>query len=221
MTNFSALSAAELVAAFNALVAEVGSAVGAKPVARFADRKTAIARCEKIERARDEIVAARAEADAALAASAAIETAKAKTPAAYVRGTCPSCGSGPDSGNITCGQGTKSGDIVNEHQAYCHGRGHEFNYDTGRKITRPSKTSTAAAAAALIAASWADPEVRAARLARVGVRAPLADGTTREFPSVAKAFIALGVPTSKIIPLRLRLKADGEFTLGSAKFVAA
>ncbi len=220
MTNFSALSAAELVAAFNALVAEVGSAVGAKPVARFADRKTAIARCEKIERARDEIVAARAEADAALAASAAIETAKAKTPAAYVRGTCPSCGSGPDSGNITRGQGTKSGDIVNEHQAYCHGCGHEFNYDTGRKITRPSKTSTAAAAA-LIAASWADPEVRAARLARVGVRVLLADGTTREFHSVAKAFIALGVPTSKIIPLRLRLKADGEFALGSAKFVAA
>lgn len=84
-------------------------------------------------------------------------------------------------------------------------------------IRKASRSS----ASAQIAASWRDPEVRAARLARVAVR--VVDAETRgtaDFPSVAKAFDALGLPKSKIIPLRMRLKESGAVEFGGFTFRA-
>jgi hypothetical protein len=79
------------------------------------------------------------------------------------------------------------------------------------KEYRPDGSVPKAAAApsadrsAAIAATWADPEVAAARAQRSKV---VVEGRG-EFRSVKAAFIALGLPVSKHIPFRMQLKAKG------------
>jgi hypothetical protein len=117
----------------------------------------------------------------------------------YVRGKCPKCGAESD---ITCGRVVERNgkqDIVSEHEATCHSCGHEFNYDTGRAL------KARASASAALAASWADPEIRADRLARVGCTV-VGHG---DFPSVAKAFAALNLPMGRHIRTRMEMKHAG------------
>ena len=185
----NAPTAAQLLAAYNTAAATCG-----KPaVKRFSDRKTAERRTAEM-----------------IAAAAALVTAQAQAPksaaANYVRGQCPKCGSTTD---ITCGQAKdrKSGQVVvNEHQAQCHSCGHEFNYETGKPIRR---NASAGARAFGGAESWADPAVRAARVARHAVRFTGQRQGAREFRSVAHAFEQLGLPMSRHIAFRVQLKAAG------------
>lgn len=60
-----------------------------------------------------------------------------------------------------------------------------------------------------VAASWADPEVYKARLARHGVKVTH-DGVTTEHRSVNEAFRHYRLPASKHIRFRLGLKATGK-----------
>ncbi len=73
--------------------------------------------------------------------------------------------------------------------------------------------SFAASRAAAIAASWAKPEVAAARASRHHV---LANGT--EYRSTQAAFRALHLPMAKMIPVRMELKAKGSATFSGVKF---
>ena len=117
MSDFNVRTAttAELVAFYNTHASA--------PIKRFADRKTAERRCLELQ------------ATAAfLNAHPAPAPAAAPTPAAYVPGTCPACGSSSD---ITCGTVVERHgrqDVVREHEAMCHACGHEFNYNTGRPL---------------------------------------------------------------------------------------
>lgn len=60
-----------------------------------------------------------------------------------------------------------------------------------------------------IAASWADPSVAAARMTRHGV-VVTCNGSTGEFKSVRAAFSALGLPDSKHIRFRMKVKELGQ-----------
>jgi capsule polysaccharide export protein KpsE/RkpR len=63
--------------------------------------------------------------------------------------------------------------------------------------------------AAGISASWADPEVRDARLTRQGV-AVVVGGKASQYNSTKAAFEALGLPISKHIRFRMKLKEAGK-----------
>jgi hypothetical protein len=65
--------------------------------------------------------------------------------------------------------------------------------------------------AAGVAASWSDPAVMASRLQRDGVKVTRTDVEGQEpqaFRSVNKAFVELGLPVSKHIRFRMKLKAS-------------
>jgi hypothetical protein len=177
----------EILAAYNA----AAKFLGEKPVARFADRKTAERRLAAIT--------------ARLPAIKPAPTAAAK----YVCGTCPKCG---DSANgITVGRINDRGQEVDEHVGLCHVCGHTFNYDTGRAAKFSNER--AATNGAGVSASWQVAEVRAARIARVHLTA---NGVA--YRSVAKAFAALHLPTSQIQKFRLALKAAGALEFAGHKF---
>lgn len=186
-TQISAAKTAELVAFFNANCA----AAGAKPVAKFADRKTA-------ERRVAELVAK-------LPKPAKTEAA------AYKVGTCPKCG---DSTNgITCGKVvTLKGkqEVINEHEAMCHVCGHEFDYETGKPLRK--KAAVNPGAAKQIAESWKDESVYAARVTRNNVKV---DGVV--YTSVREAFVKLGLPMGTHIKFRMNLKAAGKLTDGAGR----
>jgi hypothetical protein len=94
-------------------------------------------------------------------------------------------------------EGTKAGENYFHH--HC---GKTFRPDgTMPKAPAPASADRSAA----IAATWADPEVAAARAQRSKV---VVEGRG-EFRSVKAAFIALGLPVSKHIPFRMKLKAKG------------
>jgi hypothetical protein len=193
--NFATATTAELVAFYNAAAAQLGQ----KPVARFSDRKTAEARCAKIA------------AELPVAAPvAAAEPVKAE----YQRGHCPACGNSSD---ITCGTVIErhgKQELVREHEALCHGCGHEFNYDSGKPL---KARKVAANQGAAVAASWAKPGVREARALRHAV---LVAGRG-QFDSVAKAFAALNLPSNKIIRTRAALVAGNRVTLEGFEFSLA
>lgn len=181
---------AELVAFFNANCA----AVGVKPVAKFADRKTA-------ERRVAELVAK-------LPKPAKTEAAK------YTQGTCPACG---DSTNgITCGTVINlhgKQEVINEHEAMCHVCGHQFNYETGKAL--PKKGAANPQAGKHIAESWKDADTYAARITRNNVKV---DGVV--YTSVREAFVKLGLPLGTHIKFRMNLKAAGKLTdAGGRKWV--
>lgn len=87
-----------------------------------------------------------------------------------------------------------------------------------KKAARGSSSNTPETRGAADArkASWKVPEVRAARSTRHGV---VVDGV--EYRSVAKAFLALGLPYEKHIKFRGELKKAGHAEFGGHKFVLA
>ena len=127
------------------------------------------------------------------------------------------------------------GDTIASHA--CLGCGCEFNIQTG-EITlegeqqpekqpekQPEQTTnddekkaaSKAKASASIAKSWEDEGVRAARKIHHSVTV---DGVQGTFRSVREAFKHLGLPDSKHIPFRLKLKAEGTktFTFGKLSY---
>jgi hypothetical protein len=119
--NVRTASAAELLAFYNQHAG--------KPVRRFADRPTAERRCRE------------------LAATLTFLSTQAPTEQPemlnkpYRVGVCPKCGAHED---ITCGQvrTLRNGlqEVINEHEAFCHPCGHEFNYATGEPVKRRKRT---------------------------------------------------------------------------------
>jgi rubredoxin len=201
--NFATLTSAELVEFYNARAAELGAA----PVKRFSDRKTAEARCAKI--------AAERWAREAAPAPAPVVVEPAPAAPAYVAGTCPKCGATTD---ITCGRVVEHGGrqhVVNEHEALCHGCGHEFNYDTGRPLR---KARAPGARAESIAASWKDPAVAAARITRTSVRVTDPRGGSGNYKSVREAFLVLALPLGQHIRFRMALKAAGAAEIQGHRF---
>lgn len=75
--------------------------------------------------------------------------------------------------------------------------------------------STKAKRAESITNSWKDPAVAAKRAERHAVRV---DG--HEYRSMMAAFQALGLPTSKLVKFRMRLKAEGKLTEFGREWVA-
>lgn len=94
-------------------------------------------------------------------------------------------------------EGTKAAD--NNFHHHCV---KEFRPDgTMPKAPTPASADRSAA----ISATWANPEVAAARAQRSKV---FVEGRG-EYRSVKAAFVALGLPISKHIPFRMKLKASG------------
>lgn len=134
----------------------------------------------------------------------------------YQHGTCPACGSNTD---ITCGEVIELRNmqrVVNEHKAYCHGCGHEFDYDTGKPLRAKASSSTTRSAA--IAASWTDKKVAQARAARHRVRVTDPRGGQGNYNSVREAFITLALPLGQHIRFRATLKAAGQAHFGAYQF---
>lgn len=234
MSAYSALSAAELLAAFNALTGQ--------SVARFSSRAAGEARMAAAEAVAAENAAAAAtvaeavaqahadfaqegassvladEADDAAADEADLDHAaacEARKAAARVSGdwsrTCPGCGGCED---ITYAglEGTGAAD-----RHFCHQCSTEWFPNTGRIYTAPVASASRSAA---IAASWARPEVAAARAARSSVTVQRASGGPVEaFASVPAAFKKLGLPGGQMVAFRIKLKAAGTLSFGSFIFV--
>lgn len=78
-----------------------------------------------------------------------------------------------------------------------------------RKAPRALTAAERKSASAGIAASWTDPDVYAARLTRQGTFVTVGK-KTHEYNSVRAAFEALGLPISKHIRFRMKLKEAGE-----------
>lgn len=188
--NVTTAKTAELVAFYNEHAA--------KPVTKFADRKTAERRV-----------------------SALLATLKPAPKAEHTPGTCPNCCATTD---ITCGQvvDTKRGQhVVNEHEAFCHSCCHEFNYDTGRAIRRRAAQSGNTTRSAAIAESWKNKSVAAARATRHGVRVTDPRGGQGSYKSVREAFLVLALPLGQHIKFRGALKQAGKAEFGGFKFKLA
>ena len=119
---------------------------------------------------------------------------------------CPSCGATHDQ-TYAGEEGTAAGERM-----FCHHCSTEYHTD-GRIFKRPASSLSRSAA---IAASWANPEVAAARATRVEV---VVEGMGA-FKSVPAAFRALNLPMGRMIPFRLVIKAQGEatFTMGDREY---
>jgi hypothetical protein len=141
---------------------------------------------------------------------------------AYVDGSpvCPSCGGHVD---VTAGEviETKRGQrVVNEHIAFHHACGHEWDMNTGKPRRRAADKGAATRAAA-IAASWQNPEVAAARATRHGVKVTGPNGGQATYKSVREAFVELGLPLGRHIKFRGALKAAGKQEIAGFKFKLA
>jgi hypothetical protein len=121
---------------------------------------------------------------------------------------CPFCGGT----ELTSGHGHDDGSITDEHLFTCHDCGKEYDVNTGEEFVAKETDATRAAA---IAASWLNPETAAKRAERHGCEV---DG--QYFPSVRKAFLALGLPLAKHISFRMDLKKYGEQAFGKHSFVS-
>jgi len=198
--QLSAAKTSELVAFYN----ECAALLGRKPVTRFASRTVAELRCADIG-----IEATLHREELAKAAA----PAKASKKAAWDRESCPSCGTKHDQtvGRVVERNGRQ--EEVDQHVGFCHHCNHTYNVNTGRPAKFTGEASSAERAAA-IAASWNDPEVKAARVARHSVTV---NGV--EYRSVREAFRALGLPDSKHIKFRMDLKATGKQAFNGLVFI--
>lgn len=224
----SAMNGPELLALFN----EAATLVGAPICKRFASLTSGFTRTMKmVEQAK-----AHESAHGSIAAEPAVEPVsvtkekvaakikkapaevfekpKAKKAATGAKvweipedGSCPKCG-GPD-GDITPA-GLE--DTAAEQRQFCHGCSFEWHPETGKEYKAPKETEGLRSAA--IAKSWADPAVAAARSERTGV----AVKGKGEFPSVRKAFVALGLPLAKHIKFRGDLKKAGTLEINGLVF---
>lgn len=215
--QFAAVQAFDIAAAKTGELVEFYNAHAEAPVKKFADRKTAerrvselvaaivAARAEKVEKA-----GKKAEGVARGSKKAEREAEAARRLAAAKKGHCPQCGSKSD---ITHGRIVERGGKQHEvdmHVATCHSCGHDFNHETGK----PAKYSGSGERSEAISKSWADPDVHARRVTRHKVKV---NGV--EYPSLYQAFVALGLPVSKLIKFRLELKASGKQKFEGNAFV--
>lgn len=130
-------------------------------------------------------------------------------------GVCPACGDRHN--GITVGRINKACQETRLHEATCHVCGQEFHADTGEPLKARASNVSASAA---IAASWRDPEVRAARVERCPVRVVTPAGNTLEFRSMRPAFAKLGLPMGVMIRTRMNLKAARSLDFQGYKFYA-
>ena len=194
--DFAAFSTAELVTMYNELTG--------KSIKKFSSRAAGL---RQVASAYDVSQVEAEAAKAAVAAQFAAEAADRKAAAAESKDfshTCPACGRTQD---ITPAglEGTAA-----ESRNFCHGCSTEWFPETGKLYTAP-KASPARAAS--IAASWAKPEVAAARASRSSVT--VSGGgldSTLEYPSLRAAFAALNLPLGQHIKFRGQLKAAGVLT---------
>ena len=151
-------------------------------------------------------------AQAAATVAEAVAQAHADHAAAqdYTR-TCPKCGATQD---ITPAglEGTTAAD-----RNFCNHCSTEWFPATGKIYKAPASSAQRAAS---IAASWANPEVAAARAIRssVTVSGGSLKGTVA-YPSLRAAFVALGLPLGQHIKFRGQLKAEGVKKFINFKFV--
>lgn len=203
--NVTTATTAELVAFYNAK--------SAKPVKKFADRKTAERRVAALLAAdqQQNLVKVTAQEVAAAARRAMAEN---KIHSDH-RLTCPECG---DTDNLTTGavkllRGMQH--VVNEHIADCHMCGHEWNIETGKPVRKSAASPERSAA---IAATWQDKKVAKARAVRHAVEVTTPKGKTASHRSVREAFMVLALPLGQHIKFRGQLKAAGKADFGGYKF---
>lgn len=194
--QIAAATTAELVAYYNSHAA--------KPVKKFADRKTA-------ERRVAELVAQASAAPAPAIDKNATRAAEKAAAAALIAerlsaGQCPHCGGDASSQTGNGPEGTHKGD----NETFCHECGGAYDNATGARRS-PMNGNTNAARAAAIAKTWQDPETHARRSSRMRV---LVNGA--EYKSVAAAFRALKLPLAKHIAFRGQLRDAGALNFTTA-----
>lgn len=193
MKNVIEMTSKEMIAEYNSLTG--------KNITKFSTRAVGE---KQLEKARSKFVAELKNVREELVA----EVEKAAEPVAkeyhYSVDGCPSCGAKED---ITPAglEGTAGGERL-----FCHNCSTEFHQD-GRIYNAPAKSKTLSES---IKASWKNAEVAAKRAKRDHVEVE-GKGV---FPSVLKAFQALGLPVSKHIKFRMELKAQGSAKFGSYNF---
>lgn len=200
--NVTTATTAELVAFYNAK--------SAKPVKKFADRKTAERRVAALLAADQQQNLVKVTAQEVAAAA---RRAMAADNAHELR--CPECG---DTDNLTTGavkllRGMQH--VVNEHIADCHMCGHEWNIETGKPVRKSAASPERSAA---IAVSWQDKKVAEARAARHAVEVVTPDGKKIWHSSVRHAFLVWSLPLGQHIKFRGQLKAAGKADFGGYKF---
>ncbi len=126
-----------------------------------------------------------------------IETERTALVDAFNSITCPNCGETHDQ-TMAGEEGTTAGD----ERAFCHHCCTEYWLETGKIYKAPAQSE---ARAKSIAASWQDPEVRAARAARHKVVVE-----NELYASLAKAFDALDISTKALIRVRQQLVLLGK-----------
>jgi hypothetical protein len=193
--NVSTAKTSELVAFYNAHAA--------KPVNKFADRKTA-------ERRVTELLATIQPAKPA-------KVTKVDWCQPWVDGSpvCPKCGGHVD---VTCGTVVESHGrqhVTNEHIALHHSCGHSWNIETGRAVRSAAANSDRSAA---IAASWKNKDVAARRATRHAVRVTDPSNGQGNYKSVREAFLVLALPIGRHIKFRGALKAAGSAEIQGFKF---
>jgi hypothetical protein len=204
---------ADLVAFYNANVNDDDQ------IKKFSDRATAIRRCVELgkkmdlpEYSEDELKALNPEAQAAVKAAEAAAKAEIKEATekadANARGVF----------NALFGM-TKE-----QKEAHENGNGKGVKVQDGKIHTeeeaKPEPVYTGRASnSAGVAASWANPEVMAARLTRHGVAVTVSEdkefhqtADAKEFKSTRDAFRFFRLPDSKHIRFRMALKAEGTNT---------
>lgn len=227
MINVQASTTAELVAFYNKHAA--------KPVNKFADRKTAERRVTQLV----EQLSPKAAPNSATVTSpglrnpgdvfgSAMQAARLSPKAAAKvsprkhtgSDSCPRCGATAD---ITCGTVKElhgKQHLVDEHVAFCHSCGHSWDTRSGAAV-RKSKArsqSTEVPRSDKIAASWKDKSVAAARATRHAVRVTDPKGGQGSYRSVREAFVVLALPLGRHIRFRSVLKSAGQATIDGHKF---
>jgi len=162
----------------------------AAPIAKFSDRKTAERRVMAI------IVANAASEEAGVVAP--------ELPAAEVHKTRASRQVNPEPELETGHVSDTPEDEVTEAEARA-----ELELMKAAKTKGPVIAKSGLTLGQAIAASWLVPETAAKRMTRNGVTVSTQNGGTAEFKSVAAAFGELGLPMSKHIRFRMKLKAAG------------
>jgi hypothetical protein len=232
--TFADMTSAELAFFFNENCGDQ------KQVKRFADRATAIKRCEalvapvwgkgeqefaaelatkqaefEIMRAKEEVADDReiAEWNAGAATPEAPEWDMVWGSEVHGHQNCPSCGIHLSNGVSVHGDDVNGKPLRHDtHEFECLGCGAGF----GKELRKVANSTTRSAA---IAKSWLNVSVAAARAQRTQVRVvDEAAGEIGYYKSLAKAWYAYGLPMSKHIAFRMALKAAGAKDFGPYKF---
>lgn len=215
MINVKTATTAELVAFYNANVP------ADKQIKKFADRATAEKRVQPMA---DQLARESAADDREIAAwNAGSATPEAPEHESNVSGFeihgqthCPSCGIDLRNGVSMHGDDVNGKPLRHDtHMFECMGCGAGFG-----ALLKKAKPSTSRRAG--IAASWAVPEIAAARSERTGtIEVRQGKKLIGTYRSVAHAFTSLGMSLKGHIPFRMSLKVEGEKAHGAYTFAIA